>query len=227
MDNFENDMPPKEIIACAMTEIAEFMKPDGFNYIKSKLEIRKVFDFMVSISPQINRNNRAGITAQALLKCSISDRRGKECFWSKGLAISNKKQDSFRWWDFYGVEQYKQSMTEIKEILSQRFLPFIRRMEYDPMAIISEVAEKGFCVFADEPEYDAGFVIPTAFLLRYGTHEHLTMAFQNYIDRHQLPYVKTNMEKAISLLKENKEIVNNGEKYYAEFVVNHNIELKF
>ena len=93
MDNFENDMPPKEIIACAMTEIAEFMKPDGFNYIKSKLEIRKVFDFMVSISPQINRNNRAGITAQALLKCSISDRRGKECFWSKGLAISNKKQD--------------------------------------------------------------------------------------------------------------------------------------
>ena len=104
MDNFENDMPPKEIIACAMTEIAEFMKPDGFNYIKSKLEIRKVFDFMVSISPQINRNNRAGITAQALLKCSISDRRGKECFWSKGLAISNKKQDSFRWWDFYGVE---------------------------------------------------------------------------------------------------------------------------
>jgi hypothetical protein len=227
MDNFENDMPPKEIIACAMTEIAEFMKPDGFNYIKSKLEIRKVFDFMVSISPQINRNNRAGITAQALLKCSICDRRGKECFWSKGLAISNKKQDSFRWWDFYGVEQYKQSMTEIKEILSQRFLPFIRRMEYDPMAIISEVAEKGFCVFADEPEYDAGFVIPTAFLLRYGTHEHLTMAFQNYIDRHQLPYVKTNMEKAISLLKENKEVVNNGEKYYAEFVVNHNIELKF
>jgi hypothetical protein len=100
-------------------------------------------------------------------------------------------------------------------------------MEYDPMAIISEVAEKGFCVFADEPEYDAGFVIPTAFLLRYGTHEHLTMAFQNYIDRHQLPYVKTNMEKAISLLKENKEVVNNGEKYYAEFVVNHNIELKF
>ena len=72
-----------------------------------------------------------------------------------------------------------------------------------------------------------GFVIPTAFLLRYGTHEHLTMAFQNYIDRHQLPYVKTNMEKAISLLKENKEVVNNGEKYYAELVVNHNIELKF
>lgn len=35
------------------------------------------------------------------------------------------------------------------------------------------------------------------------------------------------MEKAISLLKENKEVVNNGEKYYAEFVVNHNIELKF
>ena len=34
---------------------------------------------------------------------------------------------------------------------------------YSFWPIISEVAEKGFCVFADEPEYDAGFVIPTAF----------------------------------------------------------------
>ena len=189
MKNFE-EMSPKEIITCAMIEIAECMKHDGFCYNKNKLEIRKEFDFMVSISPQINRNNRAG----------------KECFWSKGLAVSNKKQDSFCWFDFYGIESYEQSVKEIKEIISQHFLPFIRRMEDNPMAVVQEVAEKGFCVFSDEPVYDARFVVPTAFLLRYGTHEQLTLSFQNYIDRHQLPYVKTNMQKAVALLKENKEV---------------------
>lgn len=35
------------------------------------------------------------------------------------------------------------------------------------------------------------------------------------------------MKKAIDLLKENKEVNNNGEKYYAEFIFEHNIELKF
>ena len=49
----------------------------------------------------MNRNNQAGITAQALLKCSIFDREGKECFCTKGLAISNKKKDSFCGWYFY------------------------------------------------------------------------------------------------------------------------------
>lgn len=226
MKNFE-EMSPKEIITCAMIEIAECMKDDGFCYKKSKLEIQKEFDFKVSISPQMNRNNRTGIAAQALLQCSIFDKEGKECFWSKGLAVSNKKQDSFCWFDFYGIESYEQSVKEIKEIISQHFLPFIRRMEDNRMAVVQEVAEKGFCVFSDEPVYDAGFVIPTTFLLRYGTHEQLTLSFQNYIDRHQLPYVKTNMQKAVALLKENKEVKNNGEKYYAEFVVKHDIELKF
>lgn len=49
--------------------------------------------------------------------------------------------------------------------------------------------------FLDEVVYDAGFLIQTAFLLKYGTHEQLTIAFQNYIDNHQLPYVKTNLKK--------------------------------
>ena len=117
MKNFE-EMSPKEIITCAMTEIAEFMKDDGFCYQKSKLEIQKESDFKVSISPQMNRNNRTGIAAQALLQCSIFDKEGKECFWSKGLAVSNKKQDSFCWFDFYGIESYEQSVKEIKEIIS-------------------------------------------------------------------------------------------------------------
>lgn len=147
MYNFENDASPKEIIVCAMMEIAEFMKSDGFHFIKSKLEIRKVFDFMVSISAQMNRHNRSGVSAEALLICSIYDKSGKEWFWSKGLAVSNKKQDSLCWREFCGIESYEQSMNEIKEILSERFLPFIRRMEYDPMAIIQEVAEKGFLYF--------------------------------------------------------------------------------
>ncbi|MEL3906056.1 MAG: hypothetical protein P1P65_03355 [Treponema sp.] len=227
MYNFENDASPKEIIVCAMMEIAEFMKSDGFHFIKSKLEIRKVFDFMVCISAQMNRHNKRGVSAEALLICSINDKRGKECFWSKGLAVSNKKEDSLRWRKFCGIESYEQSMNEIKKILSERFLPFIRRMEYEPTEMIQKVAEKGFCIFADEPVYDAGFHVPTNFLLKYGTHEQLTMAFQNYIDKHQLHFVKPNMEKAIALLKENKEVINNGEKDYAEFIIKHNIELKF
>ena len=35
------------------------------------------------------------------------------------------------------------------------------------------------------------------------------------------------MKKALDLLKENKEVNNNGEKYYAEVVFEHNINLKF
>ena len=65
MKNFE-EMSPKEIITCAMIEIAECMKHDGFCYNKNKLEIRKEFDFMVSISPQMNRNNRTGIASSSI-----------------------------------------------------------------------------------------------------------------------------------------------------------------
>ena len=35
------------------------------------------------------------------------------------------------------------------------------------------------------------------------------------------------LKKDIDLLKENKEVTNSGEKYYPEFIVEHNIELKF
>lgn len=221
------DTSPKEIIACAMTELAEFMKPDGFQFYKSKLEIRKRSDFTFSISTQLNRNNQAGERVQAILTCSIFDKEGKECFWSKGIPHSNQNQDFLSWWDFCGNESYEHSIEKIKELISHHFLPFIRRMESELELVIQEVAEKGFCVFSDEAVYDAGFIVPVNFLLRYGTHEQLTTAFQNYIDNHELPYVKTNMKKALDLLKENKEVTNNGEKYYAEVVFEHNINLKF
>ena len=225
--DIKTDTSPKELIARAMTELAKFMKPDGFRFYKSKMEIRKRSDFTFIISAQLNRNNQAGEMVQAILSCSIFDKEGKECFWSKGFPHSNQSQDFLGWWDFYGAESYENSLKEIKELISQRFSPFIRRMESEQELVIQEVAEKGFCIFSGEAVYDAGFVIPVKFLLRYGTHEQLTTAFQNYIDNHELPYVKTNMKKAIDLLKENKEVNNNGEKYYAEVVFEHNIKLKF
>ena len=225
--DIKTNTSPKEIITCAMEELAEFMKPDGFRFYKSKLEVRKCSDFIFSISTQLNRNNQVGERVQAILTCSIFDKEGKECFWSKGIPHSNQNQDFLSWWDFYGEGSYGNSIKEIKELISQRFLPFIRRMDSERELVIQEVAEKGFCIFSDEAVYDAGFIVPVNFLLRYGTREQLTTAFQNYIDNHKLPYVKTNMKKAIDLLKENKEVNNNGEKYYAEFIFEHNINLKF
>ena len=144
------DTSPKEIIVFAMTELAEFLKPDGFKFYKSKLEIRKRSDFTFSISTQLNRNNQAGETVQAILSCSIFDKEGKECFWSKGIPHSNQNQDFLSWWDFYGEESYGNSIKEIKELISQRFLPFIRRMDSERELVIQEVAEKGFCIFSDE-----------------------------------------------------------------------------
>ena len=96
----KTDTSPKEIIAHAMTELAEFIKPDGFRFYKSKMEIRKRSDFTFIISAQLNRNNQAGERAQAILSCSIFDKEGKECFWSKGIPRSNQSQDFLGWWDF-------------------------------------------------------------------------------------------------------------------------------
>ena len=35
--DIKTDTSPKEIIVFAMTELAEFMRPDGFQFYKSKL----------------------------------------------------------------------------------------------------------------------------------------------------------------------------------------------
>ena len=67
--------------------------------------------------------------------------------------------------------------------------------------------------------------IPITFLSKYGTKTQMNMAFQHYIDRHQLEFVKPNFRKAVALLEEGKEVVNNGEKEYAEFAVKHGLNL--
>ena len=147
--DIKTDTSPKEIIVFAMKELAEFMKPDGFQFYKSKLEIRKRSDFTFSISTQLNRNNQVGERVQAILSCSIFDKEGKECFWSKGIPKSNRNQDFLTWWDFCGNESYEHSIEKIKELISHHFLPFIRRMESELELVIQDVAEKGFCVFSD------------------------------------------------------------------------------
>lgn len=119
--DIKTDTSPKEIIVFAMTELAEFLKPDGFQFYKSKLEIRKRSDFTFSISTQLNRNNQAGETVQAILSCSIFDKEGKECFWSKGIPKSNRNQDFLTWWDFCGNESYEHSIEKIKELISHHF----------------------------------------------------------------------------------------------------------
>ena len=48
--------------------------------------------------------------------------------------------------DYFGGHLYEKSMKQIKEIISQRFLPFVRQMKYDTLAIVQEVAEKGFYI---------------------------------------------------------------------------------
>ena len=123
--DIKTDTSPKESIACAMAELAELMKPDGFRFYKSKLEVRKCSDFTFSISTQLNRNNQVGERVQAILTCSIFDKEGKECFWSKGIPHSNQNQDFLSWWDFCGNESYEHSIEKIKELISHYFLPFI------------------------------------------------------------------------------------------------------
>jgi len=224
---FDENTAPKEIIAAAMSEIAETMKADGFKLLKN-LEIKKKTEaFTFRVYPQSNSWNARGRTAEMWIHCSVHDDKDKECFWGHTLAFSNAKQDTLHPWEFYGKDNYDKSLIEIKEIISCRLLPFFRKFEQGLEAFVEEVTEKGFCAFGDLPVYDAEYSIPVTFLLKYGTKEHLQIAFQNYIDRHQLRFVKPNMEKAIALLREGKEVIKNGEKYYAEIAVKHGLELVF
>jgi len=225
--SFDENTPPKEIVASAMTAIAEIMKNDGFKFSKSKLEIKKkTEEFIFQIYSQSNRYNAKGDNVRIYIHAFVSDNKGDVYFWGKLLSTSNAKQD-VKQWELYGKENYEQSLQKIKEIILSNLLPFFRRFEYDLQNFTNEVAEKGFCPFGDTQVYDADYKIPIDFLLKYGTKEQMNMAFQYYIDRHELWFVKPNIEKAIALLKEGKEVVRNGEKDYAEFAVKHGVELIF
>lgn len=225
--NFDENTPPKEIVTSVMSQIAERMTNDGFKFSKSKLEIKKKTpQFIFRIYSQSSRWNTRGETVEIYIHASVSDSKDDMFFWGGLLAFSNAKQD-VRHWELYGRDNYKQSLQGIKEILSSRLLPFFKRFEYDLSNFIEEVTEKGFCAFGEIQVYDAAYTIPINFLSKYGIKEQMNRAFQNYIDRHELDYVKSNMQKAIALLKEGKEVIGNGEKCNAEFAVKNDLNLRF
>lgn len=224
---FDETTPPKEIITSVISEIAEVMSNDGFRFLKSKLEIKKKTNrFVFRIYSQSSRWNAAGETAEVFIRSSVCDGKENICFWDSTLAFSNAKQDVGQW-ELYGKENYEESLRGIKEIISSYLLPFFRRFEHDLPKLTEEVAEKGFCAFGPTQVYDANYEIPIGFLSEYGNKEQINLAFQNYIDRHELPYVRDNMHNAITLLLEGKEVINNGERDYAEYAVKNDLELIF
>ena len=224
--SFDETTPPKEIVSFAMLEVAEIMQADDFKFLKGKSAIvKRSENFTFRICPQSRKWNEKGVSTEIWIHCSVSDNKEEICFWGRTLAFSNAKQDLFHSWELYGKNNYEKSIQEIKTIIFSRLLPFFRRFEQDLKNLVDEVAEKGFCVFDDTQVYDANYQIPITFLSKYGTKTQMNMAFQHYIDRHQLAFVKPNFIKAVSLLKEGKEVINNGEKYYAEFAVKHELNI--
>ncbi len=224
--NFDENSLPKEIVTFAMSEIAEIMKDDGFKFLKSKSEIvKKSEKFTFKVYSQSNRRNSKGEFIEVMLHSAVCDNKDDIYYWGGLLAFSNAKQDVGRW-QLYGRENYEQSMAEIGNIVSSHLLPFFRRFN-DLPNFVEEVAENGFRAFGDTQVYDANYQIPIAFLSEYGTKPQMTMAFQHYIDRHILHFVKPNMKNAIALLKEGREVIKNGEKTYAEFAVKHDLDLVF
>jgi len=225
---FDSSTPPKEIINSAMLWIAELMKNDGFRFLKSKLEVvKKTNNFVFVIRPQSNRYNMRGEIVEMWLHCAVYSKADDTTFWYKTLASSNAKQDQFYHYELFPQKKYEQSLQCICKIISLHLLPFFRRFEIDLANFVDDVAENGFCAFAGEQVYDANYYIPINFLLKYGTKEHLNTAFQNYIDRHLLDYVKPNMKMAMELLASGKEIKKNGEKEYAEIAVQQGLNLIF
>ena len=122
--SFNENTPPKEIIMSAMLEIADIMKDDGFKFLKSKSEIiKKTENFIFRIYSQSNSRNSKGERAAIYIHASVSDNKEETYFWGKTLALSNAKQDVVQW-ELYGKKNYKQSLSEIKNIVLSHLLPF-------------------------------------------------------------------------------------------------------
>lgn len=226
--NFDENTQPKEIIYSVLIRIDELLKSKGFNYLKSKSKfIKKTKKFTYTIYSQSNRWNSKGNSAEIILHCSVLDTENKTQYWGKTLAISNSKKDQMNWWNFYGKVNYTNNLKQITNIITLKLIPFFNEFENNLKSLVDKTSDKGFCVFSEKQVYDAGFYIPIKFLDKYGTKEQLNIAFQHYIDRHELVFVKQNMKKAIELIKEGNEVKNNGEKSYAKFVVENGLELQF
>ncbi|MDR2014007.1 MAG: hypothetical protein LBP99_00080 [Azoarcus sp.] len=224
----EENTLPHSIIESAMLEIAEKMKGDGFRYLKSKMEIiKRTKNFVFRLMMQKDRWNRSGGPVVGWIHCSVSDAADEIHFWGKTLARSNSKVDQFENLPFYPENEYRKSIEIILSIVQGQLLPFFRRFENDLQALVNDITDVGFSPFSGPQEYDAAYKIPIKFLEKYGDHEKMTAAFQNYYDRHQLSFVRRNLKNAIALLKEGKEVVSNGEKDYAEYAVKNHIELSY
>ncbi|MHC6203685.1 hypothetical protein ACYULU_10885 [Breznakiellaceae bacterium SP9] len=220
MYHFNENTPPKEIIKQAMADIYEIMKSNGYKFLQGKSEIvKKTDDFTFRLYSQSNRWNNRACSAAIWLHCDVSG------YWGKTLACSNAKENQFCEWEFYGEEQYAASLKEITRLITNFLLPFFRRFTEDLSGLVDEAAEKGFCVFGSEQVYDAGYHIPIEFLEKFGTKEQMALAFQHYYDRHQLDFVRTNLQNAVKLLKEGKEVTKNGEIDYAKYIVEHDLKL--
>ncbi len=225
---FNVDTPPKEIINSVILTLTENLKDNGFKYLKSKDKIiKRSKNFIYSFRIQRNRHNLRGHCAEIIIHCSIEDSKSKVSFWHKTLASTHSKAEQHKWINFYGKDNFERNISNTLSLINLKLIPYFNRMENDLENLVSEIAENGFCIFDEKQVYDAGYHIPYAFLEKYGNEEQLKIAFQNYIDRHELSFVKTNFKNALTLLKENKDVINNGEKEYAEIVHKKGIELKF
>jgi len=222
------ELQPKEIIFSVISEIAKIMEVEGFKYHKSKSEIiKKTKDFIFKIWMQSNRYNSKGLIVEMMIHCSVSDNKGNVTFWSKNLAPSNAKEYHLKWLKFFPKEEYDKSLNSIKNITQYNLLPFFKRFEMDLDNFVEDVSENGFIAFGKNQIYDSYYRIPIEFLLKYGTKNHLNKAFQNYLDRHQLEDVKPNIKKAFDLLKEGKEVEHKGDKYYAEYILKYELNIKW
>lgn len=224
---FDENTPPKEIINAALLEVFNVLEHEGFKFLKSKSEIvKKTEDFIFKLNWYGTKYNAKGVNCQVEIICSVSDRENNS-YWGSWLATSNAKQDKVLYWQLYGEDNYNESLTDIISIVSSRVLPFFQRFETDLQGLVKDVSENGFCVFADKQIYDAGYRPPLSFLQKFGTKKQIELLLQNYIDRHELRFVKINLKNAIELIREGKEVTNNGGVSYAKFVVENNIDLKF
>ena len=123
--SFNENTPPKEIVACAMLEIAEAIKTEGFKFLKSKSEIiKRSENFIFRISSQSRKWNEKGVSTEIWLHCFVGDNEEKSCFWGSTLAFYNGKQGLFHSWELCGKDNYEKSLQEIKAIIFSRLLPF-------------------------------------------------------------------------------------------------------
>ena len=220
MYSFDTNTPPKEIITGACNQIALRLQEDGYKFLKKQMNIvKRAGEYIFSIHFQASRYNLRGDSAEAWVKCSISNKKLDECYYSHNLGtISHINYTS---WEFYGKENYEKSVNDILQRLQTFFIPLTHRFLYDTDKLVLDVVNKGFY-----PDNDVvGYEISVDFLLRYGNIKLLQQAIQKYYDL-CYPQAKANFQKSVMALKNGKH----PDALYAfwqlaEAVVQHNMAI--